>query len=334
MSGVYLDHIELKRESKSFTDCLHAVLTAAHLFDGPKYMLSGLSGLAFKFTVHDCLLSMSVSAYGQWGQEHQPAIDNLGIYTVSDGGRTRHPTFRDYQREAVKTVISSLDRGVAVIYWIPEFGVIHGYDDEDRIFYVQNGYSAQSSVVLYDNFGLNFTPFWYIQLLGEQVKVTRETMVLGALRLAIHDWDTPYKTLPNKDIASGRMAYSFLIRGLEKGDYDLKGAVYILDSFSYSRTEIMLFLQDSQGTWPELDEAINLYRRLVDTISGMNDCIAKIGAEDVRQVVPKRIPELIDMIKEADLLEDKAINLFRQISNREPDLKRSLVPRWGSHSPR
>lgn len=167
MSGVYLDSIQMKRESKSYTDSLHAVLTAAHLFSGPKYRLSGLSGMAFKFSVHERLLPLSVSAYGQWGIEHGPAVDNLGLFTIWDGGRTRHPTFRYYQNDAVRWVKDSLDRGIGVIYWVPEFGVIHGYDDEDRVFYLQDGLSEESQVMLYDNFGLNFTPFWYCQAFGE-----------------------------------------------------------------------------------------------------------------------------------------------------------------------
>ncbi|MDF2649216.1 MAG: hypothetical protein K0Q73_5021 [Paenibacillus sp.] len=334
MAGVFLEHIRMKRESKSFTDSLYAVLTAAGLFEGPKYMLSGLSGMAFKFTVHERLLSMSVSAYGQWGHEHKPAIDNLGIFTESDGGRTRHPTFRHYQREAVDWVKSSLDRGIAAIYWIPEFGVIHGYDDEDQVFFVQDGYSAHSRVVMYDNFGLNITPFWCCQLFGEKVDVPRQSMILEALRLAIQDWDTPYKTLPNKDIASGKLAYTFLIQGLKSGDYDETGAVYILDSYNYSRTEILNFLQDSCGAWPELNEAYYLYKQLVGTISGIKDCIAITEADSVRRVEPHRIRELVDLLMAAETLEDEAIHLFRQISRREPDLKRSTVPRWGLHSPR
>jgi hypothetical protein len=332
MSSVCLDHIEMKRESKSYTDSLYAVLTAAELFCGPKYMLSGLSGMAFKFTVHENLLPLSVSAYGQWGDEHRPAVDNLGIFTEWDGGRTRHPTFRYYQKDAVRWVKNSLDRGIGVIYWIPEFGVIHGYDDEDRVFYIQDGWSKESQVVLYDNLGLNFTPFWYCQVFGEKVNVPRENMILESLRMAVYDWETPYKTLPNKDIASGRLAYSFLIRGLEKGDFDEDGAVYILDSYLYSRTEIMNYLQDVHGVWPELIGAFKLYEQLVLTISDIKDCITQ--SEKARRVDRKCIEVLIEILTMAESLEEQAVSHFRTLTNKHPDLKRSIVPRWGSHSPR
>ena len=64
----------------------------------------------------------------------------------------------------------------------------HGYDDADQVFYVQDGRHAESQVVLYDNFGLNFTPFWYYEIFGDDVEITHEEMVLESLRIAIDDW--------------------------------------------------------------------------------------------------------------------------------------------------
>ncbi|MEI0739598.1 hypothetical protein VQ056_28270 [Paenibacillus sp. JTLBN-2024] len=192
MAEVILRGLEMKRESKSFTDSLYAVLTGAGLFSGPKYRLSAVSGMAFIFSVHERLLPLSVTAYGEWGTVHKRAADSLGIFTVTDAGRTRHPTFKKYQQDAVKWIKSSLDRGLGAVYWLPEFGVIHGYDDADRIFYVQDGYSAESKIVLYDNFGINFTPFWYAQMFGGKVDIGEKDMVLEALRMALDDWETPH----------------------------------------------------------------------------------------------------------------------------------------------
>ncbi|QYR23214.1 hypothetical protein KZ483_09995 [Paenibacillus sp. sptzw28] len=332
MSAVYLDHIVMKRESKSFTDSLYAVLTAAGLFEGSKFMLSGLTGMAFKFTVHERLLPLSVSAYGQWGSEHQPAVNNLGILTTIDGGRTRHPTFGYYQKEAVEWVKDSLNRGIGAVYWIPEFGVINGYDDADRVFFVQDGLSSESKVVLYDNFGLNFTPFWYCQIFGDKVEVAPADRILESLRLALVDWETPHKTLPAIDIASGRLAYTYLIRGLRKGDYDEWGAVYILESYLYARTEIMQYLQAVQGIWRELDEAYTLYDQLVRTVSGIKNCLIEV--EGVKRVDRMRIVPLVEMLTAAESFEEQAVRQFRILSGRYPDLKRTTVPRWGLHQPR
>jgi hypothetical protein len=334
MTSLILDNIQLKRESKSFTDCLYAVLTAAGLFHGPKYMLSGLSGMAFKFTVHEQLLPLSVTAYGQWGTEHGPAVDNLGIFTASDGGRTRHPTFRYYQQDAVRWVKQYLDRGFGAIYWLPEFGVIHGYDDEDQVFYVQNGRSKDSLIVLYDNFGLNSTPFWYCRVFGERVLVPLADQVLESLRMAIDDWDTPHKTLPNTDIGSGRLAYTYLIRGLEQGGYNERGAVYILDSYLSSRTEIANYLDEVRDVLSGLDEATHLYQELVRDTAAAASCIRMAKGTNEKRVDRERIGELCAMLTHAQALEEQAVERFRLISAQFPDLKRSTIPRWGWHIPK
>jgi hypothetical protein len=332
MSGVTLQQISMKRESKSFTDSLHAILTVAGLYEGPKYRLSGLSGMAFKCSVHKRLLPMSVSAYGQWGTEHRPAVDNLGIFTETDGGRVRHPTFRYYRQEALQSVKRSLDRGLGVVYWLPEFGVIHGYDDEDGVLFVQDGRLAESQIVLYENFGINSTPFWYIQLFGDRVKIDLRDMVLESLRMAVCDWDTPHKTLPDTDMASGKLAYAYLIDGLEKGDYDERGAVYILNSYLYARKEIESYLQDVGGALPGLNEAAALYGELVRTVSPIPGFMEdRDGSVRIKR---SGIVELCGILRTAGRMEGEAIERFRSISAGFPDRKRSAVPRWGVHSPR
>ncbi|WP_231578382.1 hypothetical protein NYE80_06060 [Paenibacillus sp. FSL H7-0357] len=328
-----LNNIQMKRESKSFTDALYAILTAAQQFEGPKYMLSGLSGMAFKFSVHRRLLPMSVTAYGQWGNEHAPAIDNLGIHTAYDGGRTRHSSFEVYQQDAIAWIKQSIDAGVGALYWIPEFGVIHGYNDADKVFYLQDGWSGESQVVLYDNFGINFTSFWYCQVFGNQVEVPLKDAVLESLRLALYDWETPYKTWPDKEIASGRLAYSYLIQALKLGDFDSSGAAYILDSYVYARREIRDYLQEVHQLIPGLDEVHHIYSELADLMTE-ELAVSLPSFHGTGQLAEHRQASLCAALAKAEALEERAMERVRIVSERYPDRKRSIVPRWGAHSAR
>ncbi|WP_246310823.1 C39 family peptidase [Paenibacillus xylanilyticus] len=332
MAEVWLDNLMVKRESKSYVDSLYAILTHTGQFQGTKYVLAGYTGMAFKLSVHRRLLPMSVTTYGQWGEAHRPGIDNLGIFTIWDGGRTRHATFEYYQREAVNWVKRSLDEGKGVIYWIPEFGVIHGYDDADRIFYVQDGWNKEPQILLYDNFGLNFTGFWYCQVFGEQVRISEKDMLLESLRLAIEDWDIPYRLLPDRNIASGRMAYDVWVHALQSGDYDESGAAYLLESYCQSRTEIHMYMQDFRGIWNELDQACACYDQLGTLIHRMKGCM--VQQDNRRMLRPDAVDELIQDLLKAKELEEQAIHYFRIISLKFPDRKRSTVPRWGAHSAR
>ncbi|AIQ29497.1 hypothetical protein P40081_16070 [Paenibacillus sp. FSL P4-0081] len=332
-AGVLINGIQMKRESKSFTDALYAVLTAAGLFHGPTFMLSGLSGMAFKFSVHEKLFPFSVTAYGQWGKEHGPAIDNLGILTGHSGGRTRHDSFAVYQQAAIEDVKHSLDRGLACVYWIPEFGVIHGYDEDDRVFYVQDGSSIETRYVLYDNFGLNITPFWYCQYIGDKVDIPLRDAVLESLRLALEDWETPYKTLPDPSIASGRLAYSFLIRALQQGEFDSSGAVYILESYLTARSEITSYLQEVESVLPGLNEVHSIYAELEEMVRGQLKVALPLTNSN-RALVHQQLPSLCTTLQQAFELEERAMQQLRIISGRYPDRKRSIIPRWGAHTAR
>jgi hypothetical protein len=323
MSSVYLNNIRMKRESKSFIDSLYAVLTAAGLFEGPKYRLSGLTGMAFKFAVHERLLPLSVTAYGQWGLEHAAAIDNLGLLTISDGGRTRHLTFRRYQQEAIRWIKQSLDRGVGLIYWIPEFGVIHGYDDEDGVFFIQDGWSQEDHIVLYDNLGLNVTPFWCVEMIGEKVDMPIDEQVLESVRSAIHDWQTPFKLLPDREIASGKLAYDFFIQALRSGNFDEAGARYILDSYRYARYEIRDYLSEVKELWPELAEAHMYYEELGHHIADLSFDHSGGG-----------IQEMIEKLAAAAQLEDRSVGQFSKLSARYADPSRTIATRWITHSAR
>lgn len=332
LAEVQLNNLVVKRESKSFVDSLHAILTHTGQFQGAKYLLSGYTGMAFKLSVHRRLLPMSVTAYGQWGEAHRPGIDNLGIFTIWDAGRTRHSTFDYYQLDAVQWVKRSLDDGKGVIYWIPEFGVIYGYDDDDCIFYLQDGSSKEPQILLYDNFGLNFTGFWYCQVFGEQIPIPKQDMLLESLRLAIEDWEIPYRLLPDQNIASGRLAYDVWVQALRSGDYDPSGAIYLLESYCQSRNEIRMYLQDMQGIWDELDQAYSCYDQLGTLIHQMRGFM--IQQEDKWTLELDAAEKLVQLLMEAKGLEEQAIHFFRMISLNFPDRKRSTVPRWGAHSAR
>ncbi|UQZ35170.1 hypothetical protein C2I18_17545 [Paenibacillus sp. PK3_47] len=328
-----LNHIRMTRESKSFTDAAYAILTAADRFEGPKFMLSGLSGMAFKFSVHRRLLPFSVTAYGQWGTEHSPAIDNLGIHTVYDGGRSRHASSGSYQQDAILWTKQSIDSGLGVIYWIPEFGVIYGYDDEAEVFYMQDGRNHAPQMLLYDNFGMNITPYWYCRIFGKQVNIPPADAVLESLRLALQDWNTPYKTLPDKDIASGRLAYRYLHDALVKREYEPWGAGYSLDTYMHSRREISDYLQEVKTLLPGLAEVQQLYQELSDRMSGEITAVLP-SLYGNRQPEESKLTSLCTALVQAQALEERAMALCRLISERYPDRKRTLVPRWGAHTAR
>ncbi|CAG7647482.1 hypothetical protein ACFQI7_20240 [Paenibacillus allorhizosphaerae] len=309
------------RESKTFVDCLHAVLVAAGLSNEPKYMLSGKTGMAFKFCVHKELLPLSVTAYGEWIEEHQPAAENIGIASAIYCGHTRHHTFPLYREAFIREMKASIERGVGVIFWEPEFCVIHGYDDDDEVFFYSDGRSHEEKIKLYDNFGLNFTPYWYAHLILGQVERDPLDVVLQSLRTAVREWETPYKTPPNIDIGSGQLAYRYWIAALEKGGFHPFGASYILSSAAYSRRELHAYFREIAPLIPGLTDVIPLYNEL--------DALYQDGLTRHSNNAFK----LAAMLKEAAAMEERTVQCIRAIIDGYPAADRPM-PRWGSAPPR
>lgn len=63
----------------------------------------------------------------------------------------------------------------------------------------------------------------------------------------------------------------------------------------------------------------------------MRSCLA---VTDEGRIAENRIQDLLALLAEALNYEDQAMNCFRIVSARHPDLKRAILPRWGSHIPR
>ena len=116
MNQKILEIYNLKKGPRSYIDCLYALLTSAGLFYLPKYMLSGMTGMAFKFVIHKRLLPSSLDLY-YWQEENWQAVNSLGIYNETYSDTPMNATFPLYQKNMLHKIISSIDDGKAVIGW-------------------------------------------------------------------------------------------------------------------------------------------------------------------------------------------------------------------------
>jgi len=268
--------IQIKKQSRSYLNSLYAILTAANLFEGPAFMLSGMTGMAFKFTALKNLHSRSINSYGGWVNENWTAVNRLGIYNEASADRLRHRTFPLIQKHAIKHIIESIDRGIAVLYWIPEFGVIQGYDLEEKVFFYQEAggfydskgmYGTNHQVLLFDNVCKNFSSIWFYQIFGEKVEKDRKEIYIDSLKSAVHDWHTEYKS---EHAASGRKAYETIIHALEEQDYDKRGAEYIHHTYTHSKLEIYQYLNVVAEEFSFLEPVVAMYKDIHEIFKKMS----------------------------------------------------------------
>jgi hypothetical protein len=309
-----LGNIELSRGSHPFIDCLHGVLTAAGLFDKPKYMLSGMSGLSFKFIAHKRLIISSTLMYDR-AAEHRNAIDILGVYAESWAGRINNCTFQLHQKHLIKRIKESIDEGYGVIGWITvgqrrdvDFCIIYGYDDNDRVLFYKTRGRNEQLLMLYENVGIVNAASWCYHFIGERVEKDIIDIYRKSLETAIDEWEIPYK-LPhqtNSEFASGRRAYKHMIEALEKGDYDEYGANSIINYYITYKQEIYQYLKEVIKEFPELDGALERYGKLKDISTDMEGLIVR--GWDRNKLDKSKAPGLIKCFKEAEEVEESAVN--------------------------
>ncbi len=311
-----LENINISRESRSYIDCLHALLTAAKLFDLPKDMLSGMTGMAFKFIIHKKLLPSSLDMYN-WSYDNWRAANILGIYSEIFTGSPLDTTFPLYQRNMIKKIRQSIDEGKAVIAWglsESSYSLITGYSDCDRVFFFRHS-SQEDEVILYDNIGMVDEGSWFFQIVGEKIEKDVRNIYRESLEIAVNEWN--YGDEDDSEYGQGKNAYRYLVNALRSGEFSQSGAYYILDAYINAKKEIGTYMSEVAKEIPALSLAASQYGKLA-CIYKQIGCIPVTGRyeEDI-----KYIPEALGYFNEATKIEESAIAevaryLARIMSNR------------------
>jgi hypothetical protein len=305
-----INNIELKRESRSFIDCLHSVLTAAGIFNTPKFMLSGMTALAFKFIMHKTMIPSSLEMYSR-PHENWWGVNILGIYSETHGGFKNDPAFCLYRKHGVDRIKESIDRNVGAILWAPdymEFAIVHGYDDSDGVFYYKDRRNSDDQVLLYENLGLVKNACWHYHVFWNE-KVSRDIKDIysDSLIEAVYEWDVPYKLEreTNAEYGSGKKAYEYILNALENRDFDDFGACYNMNANVISKNEISRYMEEVVEEIPELSCALVKYKELDGIYKDIDSIIPK-NAMDYH-IDMNHIPKLIKEFKKAMEVEEAAI---------------------------
>jgi hypothetical protein len=290
------------------------VLTAAEIFEKPKYLLSGLTGFVFKFVAHKKLNPSSIDVYSMDNFNWQ-ALDNLGVQSEILSGRSSNPTFILYRSSAVKKIKESIDRGIGVLVWAPkymEFGIIYGYDDEDGVFYYMDRIDGDNQIMLYANLGKNPVPFWHCQVIGEKIEKDIRDMFLDSLESGVDDWETPYilEKSTNFEFACGKKAYDYTINAFSSNNFHQQGACRILNHSIISKRECIKYMAFMVNELPEIKPIYEKYNELADTYEKMGKIVPPYG--EYPQIKAMDIPELIRLLGVAREVEDAAIKEIKK----------------------
>ena len=310
-----LENINLKNElSRSYIDCLYGVLTPINYFDGSSFMLSGMTGMAFKFVAHKNLIPASTEVYSV-GESSWRAVDMLGIYSEIYSGVNSSLTFPLYQENTLRRIKESIVNRKGVLTWAPglmEFGVINGYDDEDEVLYYKDRVKQFNQVMLYKNFGKTNAAFWICQIIGDRIDKDIRDIYIDSLEVCIDEWEIPYKANPHtrEEFGSGKKAYEYLINALEAQDYHKWGVCKIINYNILSKNETYFYMNKVKDEFPDLSTAANKYKVLNDIYQEIHEIVPE--DYQLNRIKNADLPQLIQYFKQALEVEGEAVGEVKE----------------------
>ncbi|UQZ35169.1 hypothetical protein C2I18_17540 [Paenibacillus sp. PK3_47] len=261
MNKTLLHPLRLRRESRSFTDALYGVLESKGWFTLPKYMLAGMTGACFRFSVHRELHPDSATAYN-WMAEHFVACDLIGITTSQWGGFHFTPTFPLYQEQAVLDIKRAIDSGTGAVVWKDGFVIVNGYNEQSQVFYYLDGLTESAQELPFAGFGLNVSPYAYYQIYETQIETDLLQIIKESCIQAVFRAETPDVMLPEEDYACGLAAYDAILEALQSGRFHADGAYETFLVYASAKKDAAAYTQHAVSYWPSLQEVAAQYSRL------------------------------------------------------------------------
>ncbi len=272
MAKKIIEGAVMGRTWTSYIAAADGCLRAAGLWKDKIWKMMGFSGMGFHFIVHKGLCPSSVTVY-DWSSEHVDCMDRMGFLSetysmINDG---RHNTFADAQERAVQKIKESIRRDIPALIWTPtstlEFGIVKGYDDADRVFFVEQYTGQPADPLLYDNLGKSQVPILFYQIFLKKVPVDESRMISQSLEFGLSEWRKENHVSPDL-YASGMKGYENFIGALEKGTFNEFGLGYLSAVYADSKGSLAQYL-DWAAARPEaaksLAKAAKLYGKISET---------------------------------------------------------------------
>lgn len=272
-----VNNIEMGKTWTSYMSAADGVLKGSELYKDDMWKLMGETGMAFHFIIHNESCPSSVTVYN-WVKEHQEMLDRIGIDSsiVCIMDFARYEGKESAKNKAVSDIKESLDKGKAVIVWAPtpilEFGIIHGYDDSDKVFFTTDVTGQDTDPLLFDNIGISDVPILYYQIINSKKDIDELSIVKNSLSFGIKQWRKEVHN-DTDNYFSGKKAYIKLIEALENNKFDPSGLSYNMAVYSDSKQSLakyIKYINEESDFKEKLNIASENYSKVSDIFNEMH----------------------------------------------------------------
>lgn len=220
--------------------------------------IMGFSAHAFRIIIDRNEVEVGSYSYFDWPLRHGEAFCNIGFAVRTTGRQDHNPPTPEELETALEMIQMSLDNGIPALSWdlfIPEWGVIYGYDDEARTLRCRD--VMKDGDLPYEKLGRGEVTELYLLTITDSVQVDRRTMLQGALKLALEHAHVQQFEGEQAGHRNGLAAFDAWIHAFERRAVDAFGNGVNTGKVCDAREFAVQFLHELAQEWSaEEDEPL------------------------------------------------------------------------------
>ena len=274
-----IENVKVEQTWTTYAGSLYGSLKAAGMWDGDLDTMMGETGILFHFIMEDGCCPSGVTVYN-WMNTHYAMADRIGIanevFIVHK--EPQWNTFEAAQEIAVDKIRASIDRGVAPVVWAPtkilEFGLVGGYDDDEKLLLPEHCLPDEPDPILYDNFGLSEVPIIHVQTFYKSCDYDRERTIRNSLRFGVDHWNSQFHMSNN--YGAGKKGWENCISALHSGSFNGFGLTYCMNVYADSKRRIPGYLDKTSSVADYLQplaDAADHYREVAKSTDKMAELL-------------------------------------------------------------
>lgn len=306
-------------------------------------MVMGLSGHAFRLTVVPEGIHIAGPTMFDFTKVLQQGLRNIGFESsaINEGKAADGPALnanlvdpallsvsarkkREIAQalpEALELIHRSIDRGHPVLAWdlfIPEFGLIYGYDDEQKLLYAADN-CGHDQTIAYEDLGRGLIEELFVLSVREPIQTNQHSMLKQAIQSALHHYREQEDSSCN-EVVNGLAAYTVWKEAYEMGGIEPNGNAYTTAVALDTRRNAALFWGEIADTWT--DSTFDAIRPVIRKSAALYDSISEQFAELSRLFPfpaggepnnPVHGQQAIAILQSIEQLEKEAVVLLEQM---------------------
>ena len=238
--------------NETWTSAAHAIYGAVGYTEKKHLSLvdvMGLTGHAFRMNIEPKQIHIAGPTSFPGGYIFRRNLCNLGF--ISNLGDAAAPPTPEQVEGTLALIHETLDKGVPAIafdLFIPEFGLIYGYDDDKQLFHAKD--LSQDGTISYAQFADPKIGVLFVITISESLPHSKYEMLRMALDMIVdhargREWNARFKGRYSMGLAG----YEAWIKAMEKRKADELGNAYNVEVVADAREFAAQFLRELVVRW-------------------------------------------------------------------------------------